>query len=91
MSGAKFAVAECAVLIDSWHVGAVPEQSPDQPVNIEPGSAVVARVTDAPTVNACEHVEGQRIPAGLLVTTPLPVPPVDTVSTGSRVNVATAE
>ena len=83
------AVAECADVIDSWHVGAVPAQSPDQPVKVEPESAAAVSVTELPGAKACEQVEPQEIPAGLLVTVPLP--PVDTVRSGSATNVAVAE
>jgi hypothetical protein len=47
---------------------------------VEPAAGVAVRVTAAPLVNAAEHVVPQEIPAGLLVTVPLPVPDRETVS-----------
>jgi len=49
----------------------VPEQPPpDQPAKAESEAGVAVSVTWVPAVNACEHVEPQSIPAGLLVTLP---------------------
>jgi len=59
----------------------VPVQPPPlQPVKVEPAAGVAVRVTAVPVVNAAEHVVPQEIPAGLLVTVPLPVPDRETVS-----------
>jgi hypothetical protein len=58
----------------------VPEQAPDQPVNVEPLSAVAVTVTLVPRGNEAEQAPPHVIPAGLLVTVPAPLPPVLTVS-----------
>jgi hypothetical protein len=58
---------------------AVPEQAPDQPVKIEPASALAVRVTVDPRANAAEQLPPQLIPAGLLVTVPEPLPALPTV------------
>ncbi len=57
---------------------AVPVQAPSQPVKIEPGAGLAARLTCVPDVNVAEHVDPQLIPAGELVTVPLPVPARET-------------
>jgi hypothetical protein len=48
--------------------------SPLQPEKTEPGLEVAMRVTEAPLVKFAEQLALQLIPAGLLVTIPLPVP-----------------
>ena len=59
----------------------VPEQPPPlQPVKVEPASGAAVRVTAAPLANAAVHVAPQEIPPGLLVTVPVPVPALLTVS-----------
>jgi hypothetical protein len=63
----------------SGHVP-VPEQPPDQPVNVDPGAATAVSVTEAPSSNCAEHVEPQSIPDGTEVTVPDPVPAFDTVA-----------
>jgi len=76
---AKVAVTDVAAFIATVQV-AVPEQPPPlQPVKVEPAAGVAVRVTAVPVVNALEHVAPQEIPAGLLVTVPLPVPDRETV------------
>ena len=58
----------------------VPEQpSPLQPVNVEPLSAVPDNVTSVPSAYGAEHDAPQSMPAGVLVTEPLPVPSFTTV------------
>ena len=52
----------------------VPVQAPDQPAKAEPGLGVAVRVTIAPLLSSASQAPGQAIPAGLLVTEPLPVP-----------------
>ena len=61
--------------------GPVPEHPPpDQPVTVDPASAEAVRVTLVPIVKFAWHVVPQFIPAGLLVTVPLPVPDFLTAS-----------
>ena len=47
---------------------------PLQPVNLESASAVAFKVTTVPLSNNVEQVGPQLIPAGVLITLPLPVP-----------------
>jgi hypothetical protein len=51
----------------------VPEQAPLQPPKKEFEAAVAVSVTCVFCGKLAEHVEGQLIPAGLLVIVPLPV------------------
>ena len=74
----KVAVTLCAALIVTVQVP-VPVQSPLQPAKVELTPAVGVSVTTAPLLKEAEHVEGQLMPAGLLVTFPVPSPAVVTV------------
>jgi hypothetical protein len=58
----------------------VPLHAPDQPPNVEayPGASV--SVTTVPAENVAWHVVPQLIPAGLLLTEPVPLPEFCTVS-----------
>ena len=77
---AKVAITVVAALSVTVHVP-VPEQPPPlQPVKVEPAAGVAVKVTAAPLANAEEHVAPQEIPAGLLVTVPVPAPDLLTVS-----------
>src|SRR5207253_2969690 len=59
----------------------VPEQPPPaQPVKVEPAAGVAVNVTVVPLAKLAEQVAPQLIPAGALVTVPLPVPALLTVS-----------
>jgi hypothetical protein len=58
----------------------VPVQAPDQPANVEPEAAVAVSVTAVPLAKLALHVGAQLIPEGLLVTVPVPVPALWTVS-----------
>src|SRR5436309_8496074 len=61
--------------------GPVPEQPlPVQPPKVEPAAGVAVSVTAVPLVKLAEQVAPQVIPAGELVTVPLPVPALLTVS-----------
>lgn len=46
---------------------------PDHPVKVFPPLGEAVEVTTVPDVKLAEHVPGQEIPAGLLVTAPLPM------------------
>ena len=59
---------------------------PLQPEKVEPEAAVAVRVTTVPLLKIPEQVVPQLMPAGELVTVPLPVPADDTL----RLNVARA-
>ncbi|GIX32855.1 MAG: hypothetical protein KatS3mg125_0811 [Lysobacterales bacterium] len=59
----------------------VPEHPPPlHPAKVEPESGVAVNVTVEPWLKLAEQVEPQLIPEGLLVTVPLPVPALFTVS-----------
>ena len=70
----------------------VPVHAPLHPANVAPDKGVAVRVTLIPAMNDALQLLPQLIPAGLLVTKPLPLPPSDTVNKGfvvvDRVNVA---
>ena len=70
-------VAALSVMVQA----AVPEHPPPlQPENVEPVAGVAVKVTMVPVVNAVEHVAPHEIPAGALLTVPLPFPDCVTVS-----------
>src|SRR6478752_2490203 len=90
-----FAVKVAVTVVSALRVttqSPVPEQPPpDQPAKVEPASAAAVSVTTVPSSNEAWQVAPQSIPAGLLVTVPLPEPAFDAVSvcvTGMPVNVA---
>ena len=59
----------------------VPEQPPPlQPVKVEPAAGAAVSVTAVPLVKLAEQVAPHVMPAGALVTVPLPVPAGVTVS-----------
>jgi hypothetical protein len=68
----KVAVTVVATIMGTVQVP-VPEQPPPlQLVKVDPGAAVAVRVTEV--LKFAWQVEGQVMPAGTLVTVPLPVP-----------------
>src|SRR5439155_25507079 len=79
---AKVAMTARAALIVTLQVP-VPVQLPLQPVKVAPAAGAGVRVTTVPVVRAVEQVAPQEIPAGLLVTVPLPAPALDTVRAGA--------
>ncbi len=83
----KVAVTDLLASMRTVQVVAVPLQAPLQPVKVEPAAGVAVRVTVVPLGKAAEHMVPQSIPAGLLVTLPLPLPALVTV----RVKVVTSE
>jgi hypothetical protein len=72
------------------HCPPFPEHAPDQPVKVVPVVADSDRITVVSWQNMKLQVLPQSMPAGLLVTDPLPVPATPTVSEYwfSAVNVA---
>jgi len=76
----KVAVTVWSALITTVQVP-VPEQPPPlQPAKVEPAEGVAVSTTDVPSAKACEHVDPQSTPAGLLVTVPVPLPAFKMVS-----------
>ena len=73
MFSVKVAVTERAVVIVTVHAP-VPEQAPPQPVKVEPVEAAGVRVTMVLKGYDSEQSEPQAMPAGVLVTVPVPVP-----------------
>lgn len=72
---AKVAVTVLLPSIVTWQVVDVPEQTPpDQPVKVEPGSGVAARVTLVQPAKDALQVSPQLIQLGNEVTVPLPLP-----------------
>jgi len=66
-------------------------QSPPQ-LKVAPPVGAAVRVTGVPLVNVAEHTPRQVIPAGLLVTVPAPVPPMETTrGIGGGLNVAVTD
>jgi hypothetical protein len=71
----KVAVTDLAALMVTAQVLSVPEQAPPQPLKTVPnGGTLAVSVTGVPLIKESEQVVGQLIPAGLLVTMPLPSP-----------------
>jgi multidrug efflux pump subunit AcrA (membrane-fusion protein) len=72
--GAEKVAVTLAVLFNvTWQLP-LPEQAPDQPPNVALVPGVSVKLTTVDGVNNAEHVPGQLIPVGLLVTVPVPVP-----------------
>jgi len=76
----KVAVTEVAAFIVTLQVPVPVQPPPLQPVKVEPAPGAAVSVTTVPGVKEAEHVAPQEIPAGLLVTVPLPAPALETVS-----------
>jgi len=78
--GMKVAVTAVAPLSVTVH-GPVPEQPPPlQPVKAKPAAGVAVSVTAVPLANEAEQIAPQEMPAGVLVTVPMPTPLGLTVS-----------
>jgi hypothetical protein len=58
----------------------VPLQPPVQPANVEPAFGAALSVTTVPLWKLALQVDPQLMPAGLLLTVPLPVPAPLTVN-----------
>jgi hypothetical protein len=76
---AKFAVTLRAALIDTVQL-AVPVQAPLHPANLDPVAGVAVRVTLEPPLKLALHVVPQLMPAGFVLTLPLPRPALVTLS-----------
>jgi hypothetical protein len=76
---ANVAVTDLALVIAILHAP-VPEQDPAQPRKVDPAAGAAVRETEAPLRKLPEHVGPQLIPAGELVTVPLPLPVLLTLS-----------
>jgi hypothetical protein len=87
---AKSAVTESAPLRVTLQP-AVPEQAPFHELNTSFDPADSLRVTLVPCGKTALHVAGQLIPAGLLVTAPVPEPVIETVSVSPGVNAAESD
>ena len=75
----KFAPTTCDAFIVTEQAP-VPEQAPVQPANTELACGLAVRSTVEPESNAAEQLVVHAIPAGVLLTVPIPVPEVLTVS-----------
>ncbi|MBI3607017.1 MAG: hypothetical protein HY207_03515 [Nitrospirae bacterium] len=74
----KVAVTDLAASIVTLH-DVIPVQAPLQPEKTDPDAGVAVRVTLVPLVKPAAQVAPQVIPAGLLVTVPVPLPGLVTV------------
>ena len=57
-----------------------PEHAPVHPVKVEPPLGFAVSVTDVPLAKLALHVGPQLMPAGALVTVPVPLPELATTS-----------
>jgi len=76
----KFAVTVRATFISSVQVLFFPEQAPLQPLKLDLLAGVAVRITDVPVLKSVVQSVPQLIPAGALVTVPVPVPALLTVN-----------
>jgi hypothetical protein len=76
----KVAVADLLASAVTVQVADVPLQAPVQPAKAEPLLGVAVRVIVDPKVKLAAQTEPHTMPAGLLVTGPLPVPDLKTVN-----------
>ena len=76
---ANVAVTDFAALIGTVQVVDVVLQAPLQRVKLEPAAGTAVSVTFVPWASVATQVAPQSMPAGLLVTVPLPVPALATV------------
>src|SRR5580704_5528238 len=83
---ANVAVTLCAAFIVNTQLP-TPLQAPPQPEKPKPFAGVAVSVTCVPGARFSLHVDGQLIPAGALVTEPLPVTFTDNVTSCTNVAV----
>src|SRR2546428_8271722 len=72
--GAKVAVTVVAAESVTTHVPVPLQPPPLQPEKVEPAAGVAVNVTAVPPAKLAEPVAPQLMPAGALVTVPLPMP-----------------
>ena len=70
----KVAVTVVAALRVTVQVPVPEHPPPVQPLKVEPATGAAVSVTAVPLAKLAEHVAPQLMPAGELVTVPLPVP-----------------
>ena len=75
----KNAETDRACIIATWQVPVPLHPEPLHPAKVEPPDGIADRVTSVPWLKRAEQVESQLIPAGTLVTVPIPVPILLTV------------
>src|SRR5213594_2300220 len=78
--GAKVAVTVVAAESVTTHVPVPLQPPPLQPLKVEPMAGMAVSITTVPLAKLAEQVAPQVMPAGALVTVPLPVPAGVTVS-----------
>src|SRR5439155_21570304 len=71
---AKVAVTGVAALSVTVQVPVLEQPPPLQPVKVEPAAGAAVSVTAVPLVKVAAQMAPQEIPAGTLVTVPLPAP-----------------
>src|ERR687897_2054571 len=64
----------------TMHVPVPVQPSPSQPANVDPDEGAAVSVTSVPCGKPAEQSDPQSMPAGALVTLPLPPPDLTTVS-----------
>src|SRR2546428_11767983 len=77
--GKKVAVTDWAAFIVTTQLPVPLHPAPLQLPNTDPLAGTAVKVTCVPLANAALHIAPQLIPAGLLVTVPLPLPVFVTV------------
>jgi hypothetical protein len=71
---ARLNVAVQLMLLFMVTLPSVQSALPDQPAKLDPEAGVAVRATAVPLLSVAEQLLPQLMPAGLLVTVPLPVP-----------------
>jgi hypothetical protein len=87
----KVAVTCWLALSVTVQIGLLPLHAPVQPTKDEPVVAVAVRVTGVPWLKVALQVCPQLMPAGVLTTLPLPVPPRVTANAGEVLKLAITE
>lgn len=88
-AGTNVAVAAAADVPTMIEQVEVPVQSPVHPANTEPVAGAAVNTIVEPVLMLAEHEPGQLIPPTLLVTEPVPVPAIVTL-TGNAVGIKVA-